>query len=130
MFKRPLTAIAIACAATALTVVGTAGAAQAANFSATVWTVGGVPGGTMTHIDDGDEFRIYDRDADGKGVKGVLLDANGKVLKSTYNGKGANNGYTYFTYDVKGGNTYYMNVCLVENADSQSGRCNQETLYE
>lgn len=130
MLKRTLISTAVAGATMAATAVAGSGTAFAADNSVLVYSKTGDVMAKMTHIDDGDQFRVYDMDADGHGARGVLFDANGKVLGTVYNGKGAGGGYTSFGYDIKGGNTYYMKICSVDGADDTTGRCNQETLTE
>lgn len=89
-------------------------------------------GGYISFDDDGDLFRVGDSVADGHGVRGSLLSSSGKVLKSSYNGKGAHNATTRFSYDVKGGGVkYYMKVCLVDGAsDTTPIKCASRVLYE
>lgn len=130
MFKRTLIATAVAGATVALTAVAGSGTAYAADSSVYVFAATGNPAGKITHIDDGDQFRVYDMKADGHGVRGVLFDANFKVLKTVYNGNGASGGYTSFGYDIKGGNTYYMRICVVDGADDTTGRCNEAKVTE
>ncbi|WP_157630589.1 hypothetical protein [Kribbella catacumbae] len=114
----------------AVTAVAGSGTAFAADNSVVVYSNTGNVTGKLTHIDDGDQFRVYDMYADGHGVRGILFDANFKVLATAYNGKGASGGYTSFGYDIKGGNTYYMRICTVDGADDTTGRCNEEKLTE
>lgn len=129
MLKRTLIATAMAGATMAMTVVG-GGTAYAADNSVLVYDKVGDVAGKLTHIDDGDQFRVYDMKADGHGVRGILFDANWNVLKTVYNGKGAGGGYTSFGYDIRGANTYIMRICIVDGAGDTTGRCNEETISE
>jgi len=68
--------------------------------------------GTLSHIDDGDRFKVCDTEADGDGVGGF-------VIKTGYGGArivhkvddGGDAGCDYSTYDIKGGTTYIMRIC-------------------
>ncbi|MET8908120.1 hypothetical protein [Micromonospora sp. NPDC004551] len=82
---------------------------------------------SMQHVDDGDYFRVYDKLADGHGVRGYLYHYNSpadKTLVATkYNGGGSGS-YAQFQYDVWELNTYAMMVCTVDGAnDTSPGPC-------
>lgn len=71
-----------------------------------------------------DEFTIADLAADGYGVRGSLLSAGGTVLKSSYNGRGANNDANYFQYDLARGKEYVIKPCLVSGeSDTTPVKC-------
>ena len=129
MFKRPLAAVAIAFV-TALTILGTANAAAAADASVGVFDINGAQAGTIKHRDDGDMFWVKDTHADGHGVRGNLLDANGNVLDTVYNGYGAAGGYATFAYNVVAGRKYYIQVCIRDGAGDVTGRCNEKAIWE
>ncbi|MEV0649079.1 hypothetical protein AB0I28_27880 [Phytomonospora sp. NPDC050363] len=121
MSKRSIIGTALAATATALAVFGVAGGAQAGGSSLIYSTNSqGVVLGSMSHMDDGDQFRVYDLEADGHGVRGTLQDAAGKVLATTYNGKG-NGNYTYFFYDVVPDRSYKIIVCSVDGSNDTTG---------
>jgi len=135
MIKRSFIATAIAAAATALAVLGTGGAAQADDSVIYVYEVGGNDhAGEMQHVDDGDEFRIYDLAADGHGVRGTLLNADFVSLKSSYNGNGSDApwaNYTHFAYNILSGKTYYMRICIVDGAsDTTPLKCATQRVTE
>ncbi|KAB1903173.1 hypothetical protein [Micromonospora sp. AMSO31t] len=81
---------------------------------------------SMQHVDDGDYFRVYDKLADGHGVRGYLYHYNSPVDKTLvatkYNG-GAGT-YAQFQYDVWELNTYAIQVCSVDGSnDTSPGPC-------
>ncbi|MEV6964204.1 hypothetical protein AB0M47_03735 [Hamadaea sp. NPDC051192] len=132
MRKRSAALATIACALTAAVTFG-AGSPAYASIDATVVVqrVGSTGNaGSMTHEDVGDIFAVWDRVADGHGVRGSLIDGSGTTLKSIYNGNG-NGTNVKFAYDIKPGNTYYMKVCLVDGAsDTTPIKCAMGYVYE
>ncbi|MEV0274306.1 hypothetical protein AB0H43_36510 [Hamadaea sp. NPDC050747] len=123
---------AAACAiAGAVTLAAGSPAHASIDATVTVYRVSGSGNaGSMTHEDVGDIFNVWDRVADGHGVRGSLIDGSGTTLKSIYNGNG-NGTFVSFAYDIKPGNKYYMKVCLVDGAsDTTPIKCAMVVLYE
>jgi hypothetical protein len=79
--------------------------------------------GQITHVDDGDKFRVYDWYKDGHGVYGALQINHGpggswKTLDSKYNNTGSGT-YVEFQHDVKNayGDDYRLLVCVQDGAN-------------
>lgn len=84
---------------------------------------------SMMHFDNGDEFIIWDKYADGHGVLGSVY-FNGSAVAAKYNGLGANRSVS-FTYNILEGKKYEMRLCLVDGAsDPTPSRCVWKDLYE
>jgi len=115
-------------------VAGTSTPAFAANTNVDV-EYGGQIRGSMTHIDDGDSFRVTDWYADGHGIEGCLYEMDPNTwlwheVKCKYNNVGAGN-YVSFTYDVWELITYRMRVCVQDGAnDSTPLACAQKNFTE
>jgi hypothetical protein len=133
MMRRSITLTVATCAAVALVTLGSATAAHAANTQTNVRAVGDEAhfAGWITHIDDGDKFKVSDTYADGHGVRGSLLNSSGNTVKSVYNGNGAHGNYVEFGYDILPNVKYYIKVCLVDGAsDTTPLKCASKVLYE
>jgi hypothetical protein len=132
--KQWIVKIAVAAAMGVAMVAGITSPAYAANTVVdVVWQ--DILRGDMVHIDDGDDFRVYDRYKDGWGVKGILQGkgAFGEwvTMDSTYNNKGAGS-YTQFEFDILAVSDYRMRVCLHDDGanDPEPLKCVTKLLSE
>lgn len=112
-------ALLVSVAASALVMSG-AGTAQAANK-----TVSNIYG-SITHIDNGDTFKVCDNRADGHGVRGQLSDAR-NVYGEVEDGGDA--GCNTFQYNVKAEHPYVMSICWL-GPGSIDQRCEKTNLRE
>lgn len=80
--------------------------------------------GAMTHIDDGDKFRVCDANSDGHAVVGRLYEqqVGGSELKLTID-DGGDAGCDYKTYNIAEGKPYVMEV-------SWNGWVKSKTIFE
>lgn len=91
--------------------------------------------GEMMHVDDGDDFRVYDWYKDGHGVEGTVQMYNPTILRwvdeeSKYNNVGAGN-YVTFDYNVLESLSYRMKVCVQDGAnDSTPIKCAYKEFNE
>lgn len=69
--------------------------------------------GTMTHIDDGDRFKVCDTRANGVGVTGTLgWTVPGVQTKIVYTEQdGGDAGCDYFQFDVTEGPLWFISIC-------------------
>jgi hypothetical protein len=108
--------------------------AYAANTNVDVEYSGHIRG-SMTHIDDGDDFRVTDWYADGHGIEGTLQMYNPVILgwenlESKYNNVGAGN-YVTFNYNVRESLSYRMVVCVQDGAnDTTPIKCTRKEFNE
>lgn len=69
--------------------------------------------GTMTHIDDGDRFKVCDTRVNGVGVTGTLgwtiPGVQTRIVKTIQDGGDA--GCDYFTYDVNDDVLWFISIC-------------------
>ncbi|WP_139980342.1 hypothetical protein [Nocardioides litoris] len=69
--------------------------------------------GTMTHIDDGDRFRVCDTRVNGVGVTGTLgwtvPGVQTRIVKTIQDG--GDKGCDYFTYDVNDDLLWFISIC-------------------
>ncbi|MFI0446819.1 hypothetical protein [Actinomadura sp. 6N118] len=82
--------------------------------------------GSITHIDNGDSFKVCDTRADGHGVVGQLSDARniyGEVED------GGDSGCNTFQYNVKAEHPYVMSICW-KGPGSLDERCEKANLRE
>lgn len=93
--------------------------ASAADDTESVF-VAGILRGSITHIDNGDYFRVCDKYDDGIGVMGYLK-YQGRVAAKI--GDGDDAGCNTFQYDVRSGLMYHMYVCF-------HGECGGTYFYE
>lgn len=112
------------CAAALAVVFFAAGTAHAANSTVTLSGEG-----TMTHIDDGDQFRVCDTTANGHGVEGYLYDRHpsdsSKVLLG-FESDGGDAGCDSFTYNVtQAHGAYYMVIC-----PTVGSTCQYKAIFE
>jgi len=110
------------CVTLALT-AGVASPAFAANTNVDV-EYGDHIRGSMTHIDDGDTFRVTDWYADGHGIKGCLdiqhpVNQLWTEIECKYNNVGAGN-YVSFGEDVISLYTYRMRVYVQDGANDST----------
>jgi hypothetical protein len=115
-------------------IAGVTSPAHAADTSVDLIASGAVRA-TMTHIDDGDDFEVWDRSADTYGVRGTLQkwhsSGSGWVdVESVYNGLGSGRKVT-FEYDVSELGSYRMKVCNVNGAgDTTPVKCASKEFSE
>lgn len=82
--------------------------------------VAGILRGSITHIDNGDYFKVCDKYDDGIGVMGYLK-YNGQVAAKV--GDGDDAGCNTFQYDVRSGLRYVQEICF-------HGECGAEFVIE
>jgi len=115
-------------------IAGTSSPALAANTNVDVEYAGHIRG-SMTHVDDGDSFRVTDWYADGHGIEGCLDMLQPTTLvwtevKCKYNNVGSGN-YVSFSYDVLELIRYRMRVCVQDGAnDSTPIACARKEFTE
>ena len=132
--KQWATRTAVTAAAAAALVAGITSPAHAANTNVDVEYSGHIRG-SMTHVDDGDDFRVTDWYADGHGIKGTLQVYNPAIfgwqnLESKYNNVGAGN-YVTFNYNVIESLSYRMKVCVQDGSnDSTPIKCSYKEFKE
>lgn len=127
MIKKWLARTAVTTAAGAALVAGITSPAYAGNTTLDLIASGAVRA-SMTHIDDGDDFEVWDWSADTYGVRGTLQQwhpsgSGWYDVKSVYNGLGSGHKVT-FGYDVLELSSYRMKLCNVNGAnDTTPVRC-------
>jgi len=132
--KRWTVRIAVTAAAGLAMLAGVTSPAYAANTNVDVEYSGHIRG-SMTHVDDGDDFRVTDWYADGHGIEGTLQMYNPTILRwvdeeSKYNNVGAGN-YVTFNYNVLESLSYRMKVCVQDGAnDSTPIKCSYKEFNE
>lgn len=120
MPHKAMTRALMVCAAASAIVIGMAGTAHAANK-----TVSNIYG-SITHVDDGDTFRVCDTRADGYGVRGELTDAH-NIYGAQEDGGDA--GCDTFQYDVKEDHPYRITICWLGPGTADQ-RCEGAELRE
>ncbi|MCD0444793.1 hypothetical protein LO763_14330 [Glycomyces sp. A-F 0318] len=114
MLKQWLTRFAIAGALGLAMVAGSTSPAYAGNTLLILSDIDGRQVAHMTHVDDGDVFKIYDDQSDGYGPEGCLQAYAPRVgwttLKCEHNGSGDGNPVS-FGFDVLELVPYRMRLC-------------------
>ena len=127
MFRRSVTVLVLSGAVSAATVLASAGAAHAANATVSVY-YGGTLRGHITHIDDGDDFNVWDDRIDDHGVLAELREGSTLLDYGYAAGSGS---FEQFHYDVKEGVKYTLRVCVQDGIfDDTPISCATGTLYE
>ncbi|MFF3323022.1 hypothetical protein [Streptomyces sp. NPDC002889] len=116
---KTFTRVAVAGAAVAGVLAGTASTAQAAALDTNIVIKLPDGRGSMTYIDDGDMFQVCDTKADGHGVEGTVIDDENRRMLTVDDGGDAGcdkggwnvpNGIDYFQMTLTwggGGGTVY-----------------------
>ncbi|MFF9914929.1 hypothetical protein [Streptomyces sp. NPDC013457] len=121
--KRSAKAVGIALAAVALA-MGTATSASAGTI-AHAYTTDDNPGGHAWLMDEGEQFRVQDKDSDGYRASGYLRfngntyrldDANGAAT-------GDSGGWVSKDFSIAEGTRYEVMVCLRDGADGVAKFC-------
>ncbi|MDA1360526.1 hypothetical protein O1R50_12890 [Glycomyces luteolus] len=134
MFKKWLARTAVTAAVGAALVAGITSPAYAADTNIDL-VYDSMLVGEMRHVDDGDDFRVYDWYRDGHGVKGTLqaqhpVTRQWSTIESKYNNTGGGT-YVEFQYDVLSVERYRLVVCLQDGAsDPTPIKCDNKTFTE
>ncbi len=134
MFRKWTARVAVALGVGFALIAGLTSPAYAANTTLDLYYLQ-VHSARMVHLDDGDDFRVWDFNDDGHGVRGTLYVEHSVTgvwsrVESVYNGKGMGE-YVQFDYDVLEIKDYKMTVCLVDGSgDTTPVHCSSREFEE
>ncbi|WP_051393476.1 hypothetical protein [Glycomyces arizonensis] len=112
--KKWLIRFGVTCAVGVAMIAGLSSPAMAGDTWLIASDIDGRQVGAMQHVDDGDDFRVYDSWADGYGIEGCVQLYSPKggwiTQRCKHNGEGAGS-YVTFGYNVLEGLAYRMRLC-------------------